>query len=144
MEGTWWLCGNTCKTNLSTDNSLWIWTSRPHLSAYFLENWVSYAWLVYYNKNLTWENLQKRQWSGPAIFPLCRSDSENNLHIFFQCPQSLLIWQRLTSQFGFVNVFAPTIQETFYKCSIMSCTWRPVLLITIWTIWKWHNQIIFE
>eukprot|EP00253_Pinus_taeda_P027689 PITA_27689 len=52
---------------------------------------IIFGWLVFHDRNLTWENLQKCKWCGPAICPLRRSNSENNLHIFLQCPQSQLI-----------------------------------------------------
>jgi len=33
---------------------------------------IIFACLVFYNKNPTWENLQKHNWHRPAICPLCR------------------------------------------------------------------------
>lgn len=41
-----------------------------------------FTWLVCPNKNLTWENLEKRLWYGPNMCPICKRDSENNNHIF--------------------------------------------------------------
>lgn len=46
---------------------------------------IYFAWLIYHNKNLTWENLMKRGWIGPSICLFCLSAEEDNLHIFFLC-----------------------------------------------------------
>lgn len=48
---------------------------------------IIFSWLVFHDQNLTWENLQKRNSHGPTFCPLCRTNSENNLHLFLQCPQ---------------------------------------------------------
>jgi len=49
---------------------------------------ILFPWLVYYNKNLAWNNLQKRSWQGPSICMICLADSEDNLHMFLLCPQT--------------------------------------------------------
>ena len=105
---------------------------------------IIYVWLVFHNENLTWENLQKRNWSGLAICPLCRSNTENNLHIFLLCPQSQMIWQNLAAHFGFKRTSFPSIPEAFKGWSDMNIDWPPIPLLTIWAIWKWQNGSIFN
>lgn len=105
---------------------------------------IIFAWLVFYDKNLTLENLQKRKWHGSAICPICRSNSENNLHFFLQCPQTRLIWQSIADQFGFAFVNTLSITEAFTGLSKLQTEKRPIPLLTIWAIWKWHNRIIFN
>lgn len=95
---------------------------------------IIFAWLAYYNRNLTWENLQKQKWYGPAICPICRSNSERNLHIFLQCPQTQFIWQNLATHFGFTYVNAPSITKAFTGWSNMYIERRPITLLTIWAI----------
>lgn len=34
---------------------------------------IYFSWLVFYNKNLSWENLMKRQWHGPSRCLMCES-----------------------------------------------------------------------
>ena len=41
-----------------------------------------FIWLVFRNKILTWDNLQKRGWYGPGICALYYNDEESVLHIF--------------------------------------------------------------
>jgi len=59
-----------------------------------------FTWLVVENKILTWENLQKRGWNGPSIFPLCSKDSELGLHLFVHCTFSQKLWQFITAAFN--------------------------------------------
>lgn len=72
---------------------------------------IIFVSLVFHNKNLTWDNLQKRNWSGLAICPLCRSNIESNLHIFLLCPQSQMIWQNLDAHFGFSRTLSPPLRK---------------------------------
>lgn len=52
---------------------------------------ILFSWLVYHNRNLTWNNLQRRKWQGPSICMICLDNSEDNLHMFLLCPQTQLI-----------------------------------------------------
>lgn len=63
--------------------------------------YIHFAWLVFYNKNLSWDNLRKRCWHGPSRFTMCESDEETNLHMFFQCPSIQRVWYVLVNTFVF-------------------------------------------
>ena len=41
-----------------------------------------FTWLVFRNKIPTWDNLQKRGWTGPGICVLCNLDEEAISHLF--------------------------------------------------------------
>lgn len=41
-----------------------------------------FAWLVYYKKILTAENLAKRGWNMPSMCVLCRQNDESIKHVF--------------------------------------------------------------
>lgn len=62
---------------------------------------IIFSWLVYHNKNLTWDNLQKRKWTGPGICLICKAEGENNYHMFLKCSFTLQLWRNLSSYFGF-------------------------------------------
>jgi len=49
---------------------------------------ITFSWLLFRNKNLSWENLQRKSWQGPSRCSMCRNALETNLHMFFQCPTS--------------------------------------------------------
>lgn len=105
---------------------------------------IIFAWLVFHNKNLTWDNLQKGNWSGPAICPICKCEEENNMHIFLNCLQSQGIWKNLTVHFGFSMVSFLFLKEAFEWWSNLKSDWRPILLLTFWAIWKWRNRALFQ
>jgi len=66
-----------------------------------------FSWLMFSNRNLTWEALQNRGWHGPGRCAMCLSELETNAHMFFQCPQTLYLWYELSISFCFPHhVFA--------------------------------------
>lgn len=105
---------------------------------------ILFAWLVFHNKDLTWDNLQKRNWSELAICHIFKSNEEKNYHIFLICPYSLKIWKCLTDHFGFNRISFPSIKDAFQWWSKMKTYWRPILLFAIWAIWKWRNRALFQ
>lgn len=74
---------------------------------------ILFSWLVFHNKNLTWTNLQKRSWQGPAICMICLDNSDDNLHTFLYYPQSLSLWGQLATYFGFPAISHPSIIEAY-------------------------------
>eukprot|EP00253_Pinus_taeda_P013144 PITA_13144 len=105
---------------------------------------VLFLWLVFCNKNLTWEVLQQKGWSGPRRCSLCLMDSETNLHLFFQCPISSFIWYDLSISFGFPHLSFSTVQDGIRWWSGQSDSRRSLFTHTCWLIWKWRNSFIFQ
>eukprot|EP00253_Pinus_taeda_P012614 PITA_12614 len=105
---------------------------------------IFFAWLLFNNRNLTWDNLQKRSWHGPSICFSCESDVEINLHIFFSCCLSLELWSDLTCLYSFPHVLFNYVQEAFKWWSSQPAKLRPLLIITLWFIWRWRNHWIFD
>lgn len=68
---------------------------------------IIFSWLVVHNKNLIWENLQKRQWQGSSICSIRNAEVENNEHIFLQCKLTTQVWKNLSNFFWllFYNAF---------------------------------------
>jgi ribonuclease HI len=52
----------------------------------------TFLWLVAHKGILTWDNLTKRGFVGPSIFPLCWKDSESQNHLLNLCSYSTQIW----------------------------------------------------
>lgn len=102
---------------------------------------ILFTWLVFHNKNLTWDNLQKRNWSGSTICPLCKSNEESNFHIFLICPHSLWIWRSLAEHFGSNWITFSSIKDAFQWWSKIKADWRLVPLIAFWEIRKSQNRI---
>lgn len=53
----------------------------------------TFLWLLMRRKTLTWENLHKKGFAGPSIFPLCNQPEENMNHLFNTCEWSNILWQ---------------------------------------------------
>eukprot|EP00253_Pinus_taeda_P031661 PITA_31661 len=105
---------------------------------------VLFLWLVFCNKNLTWEVLQRKGWSGPGRCSLCLLDSESNLHLFFQCPITTSIWYDLSLSFGFPHLSFSSVQDGIRWWSCQSVLWWSLFAHSCWLIWKWRNASIFQ
>lgn len=105
---------------------------------------IIFSWLVFYNKNLTWENLRKRSWRGPSRCVLCKMDEESNFHMFFSCRTSLQIWYELAMFYSFQHPNFSSVDAAFKWWGRQDPKKRPILPSTIWCLWKWRNLIIFE
>lgn len=103
-----------------------------------------FFWLVWKNKNLTWENLQVQNWSGPGFCVLCRNDAENNTHLFGTCSAVATLWQQLEHNIGSVGPYIRDIIPWLTWWSNQSSARRLIPAIFIWEIWKWPNNIIFN
>lgn len=94
---------------------------------------VIFSWSLYHNRNLTWSNLQKRRWYGPAIWVICLANIEDNLHIFLSCPQSPNLWTRLATYYGFPNISHSSITEAFEWWVSQKVIWCRIPLIVFCT-----------
>lgn len=74
---------------------------------------VHFSWLLFQNRNLFWDNLQKRGWTGPSRCALCFSAGEINFHLFFQCQASLQVWYDLSLTLDFPHCCFSSVQEGF-------------------------------
>lgn len=73
---------------------------------------IIFSWLVFHDKNLIWESLQKRQWQGPGIYPMCKCKAENNNHIFLQCKLTTQVGKNLSKFFGFRCIVHSSIKDS--------------------------------
>lgn len=72
---------------------------------------ILFIWLVWTNKNLTWENIQKRNWQGPSICVFCRKEVEDNVHLFLKCPIALQIYMEIVGCINFPIDFFDNITD---------------------------------
>eukprot|EP00253_Pinus_taeda_P021358 PITA_21358 len=105
---------------------------------------IYFAWLLFSNKNLTWDNLRKRSWHGPSRCSICESDEETNFHIFFHCSPTQDIWYELAHLYSFPHVVFDTVQASFLWWSLQCENRRPLLIIRVWFVWRWRNHRIFD
>lgn len=64
----------------------WVWKNKvpPRMKVF--------AWLTFYDKTLTADNLAKRGWNLPSMCFLCRMANENVTHMFSECRFSNLLF----------------------------------------------------
>lgn len=105
---------------------------------------ILFSWLVFNNKNLTWDNLRKRSWHGPSRCSMCEVDEESNLHMFFQCNSSQQIWYDLAIYFGFPHVVFVSIHAAFEWWCKQREVRHFLIVIMLWCAWKWRNHKIFK
>jgi len=103
-----------------------------------------FTWLVFSNKNLTWESLRKRSWHGPSRCALCKLDEETNFHLFFKCPVSQQIWSELAQLFSFPHLSFISVEAAFAWWGRQIASLRPILPIALWSLWKWRNNFFFR
>lgn len=105
---------------------------------------ILFGWLLFYNRNLAWDVLQKKGWHGPSRCILCLTELETNIHMFFHCAASSAIWNELSSLYGFPILFFSTVQDAFLWWSSQRPSWLALFLLTVWHIWKWRCSRVFQ
>ena len=105
---------------------------------------IYFSSLVFHNKNMSWENLKKRNWHGPSRCTMCESAEESNYHMFFQCQSTQQIWHDLAILYGFPLVFHASTHATFEWWSGQRDSWRSIIIIVLWCAWRWRNNKIFK
>lgn len=105
---------------------------------------IFFSWFVFHRKNLTWENLRKRNWHGPSRCAMCDSHEESNYHMYFQCQSMMQIWRDLENLYGFPLIVFASTQATFDWWSGKRDSWRPMIIIVLQCTWKWRNRKNFN
>lgn len=105
---------------------------------------IHFAWLVFYNKNLSWDNLRKRNWHGPSRCTACRTEEETNLHMFIHCSVIQRIWYVLANTFYFPLTAYDSLNAALIGWSRQRGNTRFLILIFLWNVWKWRNASIFN
>lgn len=76
-----------------------------------------FAWLVFYNKILTSDNMVKRGWNLPSMCFLCRRECESVKHMFSECNFSLEVYMKVSEHFHFPIA---DWRETLQRCQIQN------------------------
>lgn len=79
------------KTNIVKDplwSKIWDPSIWPKIS--------TFLWLLCHNKILTWDNLRKRNFHGPSIYPNCRQEEETIKHLMHSCQIARKLWEKVT------------------------------------------------
>jgi hypothetical protein len=105
------------------------------------------VWSILANKLPTWDNLQRRLFSGPGHCALCKSHLESVDHLFLQCPFVKEVWD-------FSRVLMPSLwnwQGISFELALKAWLrewgqedYRAFPFILAWGIWITRNGQIFQ
>jgi hypothetical protein len=103
-----------------------------------------FNWLADENKIPTWDNLQRKGWTGPNICQLCYKDAETVQHLFTQCHFTRQVWDKIALDHHITTAWIGT--------SLSACLahWtsneRNYKLLPLWLIglYGWPETIRFS
>jgi hypothetical protein len=106
-----------------------------------------FMWLLLQNKAPTWENLQKRSFTGPSRCALCKIEEESNLHLFLHCSFTSSVWREISSSLGPSFTWnGLTMSDALQNWLVdhQNHDFKALPLIICWGIWIARNHSIFE
>lgn len=104
-----------------------------------------FIWLLFNNKILTWENLQRRGKHGPSICLLCKSEEDSVCHLFFKCNYTLDIWRTICKLLKIDD--GQPCMDFYLAYQLWIIKYRNLKTIPgllAWAIWKTRNMAIFQ
>jgi len=111
----------------------------------------TFLWLLSKNRILTWDNLQRRGFTGPSQCPNCSLHSETILHLMEYCPLARFLWdniERCTQRSGNCQADIANLLRTWpkmpYQSPLLNTLWTLIPGFLYWTIWKERNNRVFN
>lgn len=85
----------------------------------------------------------KRGWHGP-VFVLYAGLRGKIMNTYFLNAKKTQLWQALEICYGVQHKTHASIAEAFLWCSDQKKSWRKIFIISLWILWKWRNNAIFN
>lgn len=106
---------------------------------------ICFFWLVLHNRILTWDNLGRGGWKGPAMCCLCHEAEESILHLFFRCRFAQEVWRIICTSLNVVwqnriDSVEGLVQHWFRTNS----TKKGLVIFICWGLWRSRNSFIFD
>eukprot|EP00253_Pinus_taeda_P017009 PITA_17009 len=119
------------------------------------KNWwpkiTLFAWLVAKNKILTWDKLQKKGFSGPSRFYLCKREAETQDHLLIKCGYARNLWREVEKLFLKPERYPKETNEVIFhwqkdkfQCKVVRKAWDLIASFVIWMVWKERNRKVFQ
>lgn len=104
-----------------------------------------FTWLAFFDKILTWPNLQKWGFEGPGMCCLCSKEVETTAHLFGLCYFFLRIWLHLEKFFGFYFEWSNLDFNSDYL-RWLSTHYKFDSLVSFVNggVWKVRNRFLFD
>eukprot|EP00253_Pinus_taeda_P009912 PITA_09912 len=100
---------------------------------------------------LTWDNLRKRNFSGPSICPNCKQAEETTTHLLQTCHLGRKLWEKATFRCqrdnrvqGDLKATLRNWQQSPYHSRLLNSLWQLIPGLLMWNIWKERNRRLFK
>ena len=110
-----------------------------------------FTWLVGRKHILTWDQLQKRGFSGPPRCSLCNQDGKDQEHLLNGSRIAQYQWENTRELFRKRERNSQDIIQTLFnwgegqfQSSVVRRAWNMVVGFNVWNIWKERNGRIFQ
>ncbi|CAN0922455.1 Putative ribonuclease H protein At1g65750 [Linum grandiflorum] len=109
-----------------------------------------FLWMVYYNRILTMDNLQRRGLTTPNWCSLCRGAEESVSHIFLLCSYSRKVWDMFSSTLSIFGPLHHSLKGVIVGWKVMNCSTDFADAIGVflhafcWQVWLERNSRIFR
>jgi len=106
-----------------------------------------FYWTVITNKAPSWENLQKRSFSGPGWCYMCKQSGESLYHLFMECVYARRTWAGACGMDNITLQWSGDSMESalqFWITDGRSEKYLALPLIITWGIWCARNRYIFD
>ena len=106
-----------------------------------------FYWTVITNKAPSWDNLQKRTFTGPGWCILCKHSEESLYHLFMECDFAKRTWAGASRMESLSSQWSGGDMKSALHLWIMDRNnekYRALPLIITWGIWGARNRFIFD
>ena len=118
-------------------NELWNWQLPLKVKLF--------VWLMLKQRILTWENLNKRGFSGTSRCVLCGISEETMFHVFVERGFIKYIWQTISKDLNLVSPWEGfQMEDCFQKWLKKKDNGNEIPRFICWEVWKHINLVIFE
>lgn len=104
-----------------------------------------FNWLAAENKISTWNNLQRKGWTGPNLCQLCFKDAESVFHLFNQCYYTRQVWNKIALDQHITTAWIGiSLTECLDHWISIERSYKHFPLLVNWFIWLARNTKIFD
>lgn len=114
-----------------------------------------FCWLLLQDRLWCNDRLQRRGWTNGYFCQLCMRNLECSMHLFWECPMGIQIWQRTAHEHGCMALdpaswtqCRKSIEQMQMITAKAATTDRKrvqsIMFIVLWQIWQERNQRTFR
>jgi hypothetical protein len=114
---------------------------------------IGCLWKILHNGLPTRDNLKRRGMlnaESSILCALCKQEDESINHLFFSCNVAYHLWMKVYKCVQFTAPLPNTPNDHFQQHAGGWTSkkplkfWNSIWLATIWSLWKWRNDLIFN